>query len=149
MHNDAKPRAAYAIRQGKKVLMKPSAGSRQYGRLRDMPGCKLVPPPTTPGALTTYTCHNVSMAELPDQLRNMALATKAFNGTPVVDQTELKGGWDFDIKYSLNTGPPQARSRTGEEPDAPPEVVTIFTAFEKQLGLKLELTKVQAAGHRG
>ena len=129
VHSDAKPRAAYAIRQGKKVLMKQSAGS-------DMPGCKLMPPPTTPGALTTYTCHNVSMAELPDQLRNMVLATKAFNGIPVVDQTELKGGWDFDIKYSLNTGPPQAQS------DAPPEVVTVFAAFEKQLGLKLELTKV-------
>ncbi len=134
VHSDAKPRAAYAIRQGKKVLMKQSAGSDTPGS--DMPGCKLMPPPTTPEALTTYTCHNVSMAELPDQLRNMVLATKAFNGTPVVDRTELKGGWDFDIKYSLNTGPPQAQS------DASPEVVTIFAAFEKQLGLKLELTKI-------
>lgn len=129
VHNDASPRAAYAIRQGKKVLMKQSAGS-------DLPGCKPMPPPTPPGALTTYMCHNVSMPELPDQLRNMVLVTKALNGAPVVDQTQLKGGWDFDIKYSLNTVPPQAQS------DAPPEVVNIFAAFEKQLGLKLELTKV-------
>ena len=130
VHNDTKPLAAYAIRRGEKVLMKRSAGS-------DTPGCKLIPPleppqgaPTAPGALTTYACHNVSMAELADQLRNMILATtpgyaptRALNGYPVVDQTELKGGWDFDIKYS-------------------PEVVTLFAAFEKQLGLKLELTKI-------
>jgi uncharacterized protein (TIGR03435 family) len=135
VHNDMKPLAAYAIRQGKKVLMKQSAGS-------DTHGCKLIPPPESPqggpmmAALTTYTCHNVSMAELPDQLRNMILVTRALSGTPIVDQTKLKGGWDFDIKYSLNTGPPQART------DASPEVVTIFAAFEKQLGLKLELTKI-------
>jgi uncharacterized protein (TIGR03435 family) len=84
----------------------------------------------------TYQCRNVSMAEMPDQLRNMTLATKALSGNPVVDQTELKGGWDFDIKYSLNAGPPQART------DASPEVVTIFAAFERQLGLKLNLTKI-------
>ena len=76
------------------------------------------------------------MAEMPDQLRNMVLVTKTLNGVPAVDQTELKGGWDFNIKYSLNTGQPQARI------DASPDVVTIFAAFEKQLGLKLTLTKI-------
>ena len=148
VHNDSKPLTAYAITQRKKVLMKQSAGS-------DTPGCKPIPPPeppqggpmtemaingvairTAPGALMTYQCHNISMAEMADQLRNMILATKALNGIPVVDQTELKGGWDFDIHYSLNTG--LARART----DASPEVVTIFAAFERQLGLQLKLTKI-------
>lgn len=133
VHNSTKPLAAYAITQGKKVLMKPSAGS-------DAPGCKPIPPPepsqAAPGALMTYTCRNVSMAELPEQLRSMTLATKALNGIPVVDQTGLKGGWDFDLKYSLNTAAPPT------QPDASPEVVTIFAAFGKQLGLKLELTKI-------
>ena len=130
VHNDTKPLTVFAITQGKKVLMKPSAGS-------DTPGCKPIPPPESPpGALMTYQCHNISMAEMPDQLRNMALVTRALSGVPAVDQTELKGGWDFEIKYSLNTGAPQART------DASPEAVTIFAAFEKQLGLKLTLTKV-------
>lgn len=108
VHDDTKPRAAYAIRQGKKVLMKRSTGSGASG-------CKPVEP-------MTYTCHNVSMPELPDQLRNMSFATKALNGIPVVDQTELQGGWDFDIGYSQN-----------------------FAAFEKQLGLRLDLTKIPMA----
>ncbi|HVV43762.1 MAG TPA: TIGR03435 family protein, partial [Bryobacteraceae bacterium] len=125
VHNDTTPRAAYAIRQGKKVLMKRSAAS-------DTSACTPMPP----GALMTYTCHNVAMAELPDQLRTMALATKLLNGIPVVDQTELQGGWDFDIRYSLNTAPPPGQT------DASPEIVTIFAAFEKELGLKLELIKI-------
>ena len=104
MHNDNKPLAVYAITQGKKVLMKQSAGS-------DTPGCKPIPPLEQPQGgpatemLMTYKCHNISMAEIPDQLGNMILVIKALNRIPVVDQTELKGGWDFDIKYSLNTGP--------------------------------------------
>ena len=130
VHNSTKPLTAYAITQGKRVLMRQSAGS-------DTPGCKPLPPPE-PGqeALMTYQCRNISMAEMPDQLRNMVLVTKTLSGVPVVDQTELKGGWDFDIKYSLNTGPPQAGT------DASPELVTVFAALERQLGLKLTLTKI-------
>ncbi|HVW10771.1 MAG TPA: TIGR03435 family protein [Bryobacteraceae bacterium] len=146
VHNDTKPFPAYAITPGKKVRMKQSTG------LDTPPGCELIPPsespqggpvtgipmsgianPAAPGALIAYQCHNVSIAELPDQLRNMTLATRALNGAPVVDRTGLKGGWDFNIKYS---GLPQDRT------DTSPEAVTIFAAFEKQLGLKLERIKV-------
>lgn len=148
VHNDTKPLAAYSITQGKKVLLKPATDS-------DTAGCKLIPPPepppggpmigisngtvsvrTTPGALMEYSCHNVSMAELPDQVRSMIFAPSYLNGTRVVDQTGLKGGWDFDIKYSLNIGRPMAPA------EGAPEVVTLFAAFDKQLGLKLELTKI-------
>ncbi len=130
VRDDMKPLTVYAITQGKKVLMKRSAGS-------DTPGCKPIPPPeSSPGALMTYQCRNVSMAEMPDQLRNMALVTRALSGVPAVDRTELKGGWDFDIRYSVNTGLPQPRN------DAAPEPVTIFAAFEKELGLHLNLAKI-------
>jgi uncharacterized protein (TIGR03435 family) len=44
---------------------------------------------------------------------------------PVVDQTNLKGGWDFDIKWSW------------EPPKAGADGITIFDAVAK-LGLKLE-----------
>jgi uncharacterized protein (TIGR03435 family) len=152
VHNDTKPLAAYVITQGKKVLMKAAGGS-------DAAGCKLIPPPqpppggpmigisngtvqvtTSPGALLTYTCHNVSMPEMPAQLRNMLFALATLNVTRVVDQTELKGEWDFDIKYTLNIGRPGAPAAEGA-----PEVVTIFTALDKQLGLKLELSKIPMA----
>src|SRR3569623_967884 len=48
VHNSTKPLTAYAITQGKRVLMKQSAGS-------DTPGCKPLPPPATPqAALKTF-----------------------------------------------------------------------------------------------
>ena len=48
VHNGTKPLAVYAITQGKRVLMKQSAGS-------DTPGCKPIPPPEPPQeALMTY-----------------------------------------------------------------------------------------------
>jgi uncharacterized protein (TIGR03435 family) len=72
-------------------------------------------------------------------LRNNGLvfAPQYLNNNRVVDETELKGGWNFDIKYSLKLpglmGPPGAPV---------PDTITLFDAVEKQLGLKLELTKV-------
>jgi uncharacterized protein (TIGR03435 family) len=148
VHNDTKPLPAYAITQGKKVLLKPAGGS-------DETGCKMVPPPEppaggpmmgifmngvairmSPGSLMTYSCHNMTMAALPDQLRSMIFVPGYLNGNRVVDETELKGAWDFDIKFSANFRMP------AQAAEGAPEVVTIFTAFEKQLGLKLELTKI-------
>ena len=147
VHNDTKPLPAYAITQGKKVLLKPAGGS-------DETGCKMVPPPEpapggpmmgivmngvavrmSPGSLMTYTCHNMTMAALPDQLRGMFFVPGYLNGNRVVDETELKGAFDFDIKYSANF-------RMPVQAEGAPETVTIFTAFEKELGLKLELTKI-------
>jgi hypothetical protein len=49
---------------------------------------------------------------------------------PVVEQTGLKGEWDFGFRYTKKGGP------------ALPDRITLFDAIDKQLGLKLELTKV-------
>ena len=61
---------------------------------------------------------------------------------PVVDQTGLSGRFDFELKWTpdefqfgglrIKVPPPT------ENPDAPPD---LFTAFQQQLGLKLEATK--------
>ena len=52
----------------------------------------------------------------------------------VVDQTGLRGTWDFSVRWSMpNPGAPhQGAANT----------ITLFDAFENQLGLKLKLTKV-------
>jgi uncharacterized protein (TIGR03435 family) len=62
---------------------------------------------------------------------------------PVVNQTGLTGKYDFAVKFTpdqsqlANLGPvPPGAAAT--DPDAPPDV---FTAFQQQLGLKLESTK--------
>ena len=61
---------------------------------------------------------------------------------PVVDQTGLTGRYDFQLRFTPDGN--QAANFGGLEPgnpadlDAPPD---IFTAFEQQLGLKLQPTK--------
>ena len=47
---------------------------------------------------------------------------------PVVDQTGLSGRFDIDLEWSIVT------SAAPSNPDA----VTVFTALQEQLGLKLE-----------
>ena len=58
---------------------------------------------------------------------------------PVVDQTGLKGRYDFTLKWAPDEsqfsghGPP-----TSDDPSAPP---SLFTAVQEQVGLKLDSTK--------
>jgi len=61
---------------------------------------------------------------------------------PVVDQTGLSGRYDFSLNFTpdlaqaaLIGGPPPPAA---DNPDAAPN---LFTAFQQQLGLKLESTK--------
>ena len=53
---------------------------------------------------------------------------------PLMDRTGLAGAWNFSLTWSPR--------RAYNWSPAPSEVVTLFDAFEKQLGLKLALTKV-------
>jgi uncharacterized protein (TIGR03435 family) len=63
---------------------------------------------------------------------------------PVVDETELVGKWDFELKWTpddsqfggMGMRPPPP----SDAPDAPPP---LFTAIQEQLGLKLESGKAQ------
>ena len=61
---------------------------------------------------------------------------------PVVDKTGLQGRWDFTLRWTpdetqfagmgVRVPPPS------NDPDAPPG---LFTAFQEQLGLKLEASR--------
>jgi bla regulator protein BlaR1 len=68
--------------------------------------------------VTTLTDSKASMELLASEISAAA-------GRPVVDQTGLKGNYDFTLKWG------------DDDPDAP----SIFTAIEEQLGLKLEPAK--------
>ena len=54
---------------------------------------------------------------------------------PVVDQTGLKGQYDFALKYTYD------ESRAPTDGSAPP---SLFTAIQEQIGLKLEPVKAPA-----
>ncbi len=139
VHNDTKPLQAYVLSVGKKSLLKEADASGE-------PGCKNTTQPggrgggavmiggSGPVAFNIFACRNVTIEAFVKALgTNMGMATTTLSGTPVVDQTGLKGAWDFDVKISpLRIG--------GGGADV--ETITIFDAVDKQLGLKLQMQKV-------
>jgi uncharacterized protein (TIGR03435 family) len=67
------------------------------------------------------------------------LATRV--ARPVVDQTRLAGNFDFDLEWSQDlSGPPTPAGVARQEPPLD-DGISLFTALQEQLGLKLEPTK--------
>ena len=90
-------------------------------------GCEGVPQTPEPGTIphTAVSCRGITMDVFAQQLRTMA---GAYVERPVTDATNLKGAWDFDLKWTPRAQLAQAGSDGISMPDA----------IEKQLGLKLE-----------
>ena len=132
VHPDTKSMPAYALTAGKHPTLKKSDGSGNTG-------CKFTPPsPSPPGGppslpVLQYTCRNMTMAAFADAMRTMPLAQQYLNNGSVVDKTGLEGAWDFEFKYSI-------RGPAGQG-----DLITIPDAVEKQLGLKLEQTKLSTS----
>jgi uncharacterized protein (TIGR03435 family) len=64
-------------------------------------------------------------------MANFILGEQFYLDRPLVDQTGLKGRYDFSIRYTYD----EVHST---DPNAPPG---LFTAVQEQLGLKIEATK--------
>lgn len=82
------------------------------------------------GTMVQYSCRNMTMAAFADGLRSMVgiqINAGYFNPT-VLDRTNLKGKWNFDVKWSLPMIGPVADGQS----------ISASEALEKQLGLKLE-----------
>jgi uncharacterized protein (TIGR03435 family) len=96
------------------------------------------PPPTTNGRPTCGTrttrgnmsTTGVSMADL---ARNLS----PFAGRPVVDKTGLSGVYDLDLTWTPEQGPPGADG-TASQAATSSDSVSLFTAVQEQLGLKLD-----------
>jgi len=105
-------------------------------------GCKpdpIAPKPAT-NIQTMTACKNTSMAELADNLQQMA---NAYIDHPIVDATGLEGGWNFLMGWTpkaalLAPQPPNPNSPAGAIAEASdPNGISVFEAVEKELGLKL------------
>ena len=62
-------------------------------------------------------------------------------GRPVIDQTGLTGNYDFDFAWSPAQRTSTATQDTVPRVPQPDEALSLFTALEEQLGLKLESTR--------
>jgi uncharacterized protein (TIGR03435 family) len=118
--SDTRPLPAFVLSAGKAPKVKQTATPAQPG------DCKFQPPakdaPASAGPNVHFSCHNMTMPAFAEFLHDVA---SPYLTRPVVDQTGLDGGWDFDIAWTYQI-PKDA------------DGVTIFSAVDKQLGLKLE-----------
>jgi uncharacterized protein (TIGR03435 family) len=144
VRKDTKPLPTYALTVGKKLQLKEANGSEETGcrpqagsgapvegGVRLMMSSMNGAPVTInlgPGMTVQYMCRNMTMAAFAAGLRGMIGASLGPNA--VLDETGLKGAWNFDFKYSMQMMGPMM----GENSDR----ISIFAALEKQLGLKLE-----------
>jgi uncharacterized protein (TIGR03435 family) len=125
IHMDEKALPAFALSVGKgKPKLKESDGSSASG-------CEGKPQNPAPGTIpyNVVACHNRTMEQFAQDLHNRA---GGYLTNPVVDQTGLKGNWDFEIKWT-SRGALAAAGADG---------ISIFDAVDKQLGLKLEPQKL-------
>ena len=146
VRTDTRPLPSWALAVGKQPRLKEADGSGSTG-------CKLQTgsgPPGEgggrlitsgpdgtatminlgPGAMIRYSCRNMTTTAFAEGLRSMMGVSLGTN--PVLDETGLKGIWNFDVKWSL---PFIGLANGGEQ-------VSVADAIEKQLGLKLESRQI-------
>ncbi|HEY7334744.1 MAG TPA: TIGR03435 family protein [Bryobacteraceae bacterium] len=129
VQKDTKPAPAYLLSKGNgEPKLKPADGSVPSGCQSGLPAIRDNVP------YASLQCHNTTMGAFAAALRQSA--SGAFNGLPVVDSTGIDGAFDIDLQYplrviSLGAGGGAAASSGG----------SVFEAVEKQLGLKVELSK--------
>lgn len=121
VHNGTAPMPAYVLRVEKDKLKLKATDETEHS------SCDPQPPPAGSPPQLDYVCHNETMAQLAQLLRNSHGG--GYLNEPVVDGTDLKGGFDFELKWTPSGG----RDRAGAA------AVSVFDAIAGQLGLKLAL----------
>jgi uncharacterized protein (TIGR03435 family) len=76
----------------------------------------------------------MTMARLAQLLRGRV-------GRPVADRTELAAMYDLELEWSSDLGLQQAPPGSAGASELTPDGVSLFTALQEQLGLKLEATR--------
>jgi len=125
-HPGTVPVPGYILTAGRHPQLKQAAGTEQSSCIPSMPH----PPEGAsadngPSQIITVTCRNVTMPAFVDVVRNLPRATRAQANPPIVDQTGLSGGWNFEFRYDVMT----TRGENNE---------VFAQVFDEQLGLKLD-----------
>ena len=132
VHNDSRPVPAYGLTaKGPHLKEAESEGDS---------GCKFTLENASPGSnqlpVINYACRNVTMEAFAQALVNAPGANQYLTNRLVVNQTELKGAYDFTLRYTPKI--PASLNFNGTQ-------MPLFEALEKQLGLKLDLTTAPMA----
>jgi uncharacterized protein (TIGR03435 family) len=126
VHAESKPMPAYALKVGAHPQLKESDGSGDPGCKQSMQGLPVGPmdgPVNISSITLVLTCRATSIETL---LQRIPIPRRQGEvSRQVVDQTGLKGTWNFDFKFQLGGG-------------AAGDISQIADAIDKQLGLKLE-----------
>ncbi|MEP6715233.1 MAG: TIGR03435 family protein [Terriglobia bacterium] len=148
IHKENRPLPTFALVVGKKPQLKEADGTGDTGcRIPSAPASApgegtgyMMMTMNTNGAATTfslgpgmtvqYVCRNITLAAFAEGLRGMMGAAGTLGPNPILDETGLKGSWNFDVKWSLQM--------SGVPREITADRITVFDAVEKQLGLKLE-----------
>jgi len=141
VHYEDRPMDAYTLVAAKPKLTKGDPSNRT--------GCTRQTPAAAAGGIIDFgaglqlklVCQNMTMAQWAEQLQAYDLDIYY----PVLDRTGLQGAWDFTLSYDAMAGVhlPIARGAGGPPAEAsePTGAVSFRDAIEKQLGLKLEVSK--------
>jgi uncharacterized protein (TIGR03435 family) len=139
-HYEDRPMDAYTLVADKPKLKKADPSNRT--------GCKSGPGAQRAlgdGPTTVATCQNVTMAQFVEQLQSFA---PIYIWYPVLDATGIDGAWDFTLTFSAVNPNLGGGGRGGGLPLAgaggpsdPNGAISLFSAIDKQLGLKLEMHK--------
>jgi len=126
LHKDSRPLQGFAltIRKGVTPKLTPADGSGSSG-------CDFSAALQT----VTYTCQNMTMMAFAESLRRMTGAPQYFETGAVVEQTRLKGAWNFTFHYTQKPPPGTSSGADGES-------ITIFDAIGNQLGLQLAAAQI-------
>lgn len=122
-HDGSAPMPAYVLKT------QPGKGKLKESEEAGDPGCEpQMSPDQGQNAIRQIivTCHHESMEDFARDIHDMA---GGYLTKPVVDSTDLKGKYDFTLKWT-------PRGLLGA---AGAEGISVFDAVDKQLGLKLSL----------
>jgi uncharacterized protein (TIGR03435 family) len=133
VRRDTRPTAGLVLVMGKGKHKLKEAGDSTAA-----PGCQTqaVPAPAPSGVpgqfvlpMTGLACHNVTMETFSVDLKRLSAG---YVTNAVLDQTGLKGSWDFELKFTQRALLSIAASVDGASG------TSLLDAIDKQLGLKLE-----------
>jgi len=142
VHYEDRPVSGYELTAGKLKLQKADPANRTG--CHEGPGADGKDPRiATPVLSRLLTCQNMTIAQLAEQLPNLA---NGYVHTPVLDSTGLTDHYDFTLSFSamgvLQNGVPGQQPGEGAANASDPSGgISLPDAMNKQLGIKMELKK--------